>query len=114
MYEQFLGKYIDIIIDRPAGSKHPKEDLIYPINYGYIPDTIAEDGHEIDVYAIDSTVPAKCIKVKIIGIVKRNNDTEKKLVGIESNKKFTKDEIMGIIYFQEQYFDSFIEQIYLS
>jgi len=114
MYEQFLGKYIDIIIDRPAGSKHPKEDLIYPINYGYIPDTIAEDGHEIDVYVIDSTVPAKRTRVKIIGIIKRNNDIERKLVGIESDKKFTENEIMEKIYFQEQYFDSYIEHIYLN
>ena len=34
----FLGKTVDIKMDRPLGSKHPKfPDLIYPVNYGYIP-----------------------------------------------------------------------------
>ena len=40
----YLGKEVKVIIDRPLGSCHPKFDMIYPINYGYIPNTVAGDG----------------------------------------------------------------------
>lgn len=48
----FLGKYVKIKIDRPLGAKHPKYDLIYTLNYGYIPNTISGDGEEIDAYIV--------------------------------------------------------------
>jgi len=35
--ENFLGKEIEVIIDRPLGSKHPKHGFKYETNYGYIP-----------------------------------------------------------------------------
>ena len=35
-----LGKIVTVKIDRPIGSSHPKyTDMIYPVNYGYIPNT---------------------------------------------------------------------------
>ncbi len=34
----YLEKIINIKVDRPLGSTHPKHaDMIYPVNYGYIP-----------------------------------------------------------------------------
>ena len=42
----FLNKIVSVTIDRPLGSKHPKHEMIYPINYGYIPNTISGDGEE--------------------------------------------------------------------
>ena len=42
---------VNVIVDRPLGSAHPDyPDLIYPINYGYIEGTMAEDGEEEDAY----------------------------------------------------------------
>jgi inorganic pyrophosphatase len=39
-----------ITIDRPKEKAHPRfPDLIYPINYGYIPHTKSADGEGIDV-----------------------------------------------------------------
>ena len=32
---EYIGKKVDIKIDRPLGSKHPKHDFIYEVNYGY-------------------------------------------------------------------------------
>lgn len=46
--KEYLGKFIKVVIDRPIGSKHPKYDLIYPINYGYVPNTISGDNEEIE------------------------------------------------------------------
>jgi inorganic pyrophosphatase len=40
-----------IIIDRPKGTSHPRyEDMIYPLDYGYIENTTSSDGGGIDVW----------------------------------------------------------------
>jgi inorganic pyrophosphatase len=40
-----------IKIDRPKGKAHPRfPQLIYPIDYGYIPHTKSADGEGIDVF----------------------------------------------------------------
>ena len=46
-----LIKDNEIIIDRPKGSNHPKyKNIVYEIDYGYIKNTKAMDGNEIDVF----------------------------------------------------------------
>ncbi|MCP4120879.1 MAG: inorganic pyrophosphatase [Bacteroidetes bacterium] len=108
----FLNKTYDIVIDRPLGSRHPKfKETIYPINYGFIPNTQAEDQEPVDVYVIDALEPLEKCNVRIIGIITRNDDNEKKLIGCISNKKFSKKEIIGIVKFQERYFDSYLEEL---
>ncbi|NND69999.1 MAG: hypothetical protein HKN43_00310 [Rhodothermales bacterium] len=40
-----------LTIDRPTGSSHPvHENIVYPIDYGYINETMASDGEEVDVF----------------------------------------------------------------
>ena len=40
----YREKMVDVIIDRPIGSVHPKyEDMIYPLNYGFIPNVFGGD-----------------------------------------------------------------------
>ncbi len=40
-----------VILDRPRGSAHPRfPEMIYPLDYGYIPGTVGGDGDEIDVF----------------------------------------------------------------
>ncbi len=40
-----------ISIDRPRGSAHPvHSEIIYPIDYGYVNDTVGEDGDEVDIF----------------------------------------------------------------
>ena len=42
MFENIIGTQVNITIDRPLGSSHPKlSDLIYPVNYGYVEGIIA-------------------------------------------------------------------------
>lgn len=108
--KSYLGKTVSIKIDRPIGSVHPKHpDLIYPINYGYIPNVIGGDGEELDVYLIGVDVPVKEYTAKIIAIVHRHNDTEDKLIGVPKGQNFNKKEIASAVYFQEQYYESEIE-----
>jgi inorganic pyrophosphatase len=41
----------EIVIDRPAGSAHPRyPDVIYPLEYGYLRGTTAADGDGVDVW----------------------------------------------------------------
>ena len=108
----FLGKNVKIIIDRPQGSSHPKyPDMIYPVNYGYIPNTVSGDGEELDVYLLGVNEPVKEYEAKIIGIIHRKNDNEDKLVAVPEGVKVTIEEIEDAIRFQEKYFDSYIEML---
>ena len=46
-----IGNTVNVIVDRPLGSIHPKnKSLVYPINYGYVNGIIAPDGEEQDAY----------------------------------------------------------------
>ena len=41
----------EIVIDRPAGSAHPRyPEFIYPLDYGYLKGTSSMDGGGIDVW----------------------------------------------------------------
>lgn len=96
----------------PIDSIHPKhEDIVYPINYGFIPKVLGGDGEELDVYLLGVDVPVKEYTARIIGIVHRRNDIEDKLVAAPEGISFTVEGIMKAVRFQEQYYDSEIESI---
>ena len=52
--KEYLGKTVNIIIDRPGGYIHSKAtfSITYPVNYGFIPDVAGGDGEELDVYLL--------------------------------------------------------------
>lgn len=102
----FLGKVVVAKIDRPAGTKHPKHDFIYPINYGYVPGTKAPDGKELDAYVLGVSKPLNEFKGKCIAIIHRMNDDDDKLVLVGNDKSFTDEEIKQLTHFQEQWFKS--------
>lgn len=52
MVEKYFGRRIKVEIDRPIGFKHPKFNITYPVNYGYLPGTKGPDGEEIDAYVL--------------------------------------------------------------
>lgn len=110
LVKSYLGKTVNIKIDRPIGSAHPKHhDHIYPINYGYIPNVLGGDGEELDVYLIGVDVPVEEYSARIIGIVHRHNDVEDKLVAAPEGIDFTEEEISKAVHFQEQYYENEIE-----
>lgn len=106
----YLGKTVRIGIDRPIGYVH-KKDIIYPINYGYIPGVLGGDGEEMDVYLLGVDFPVKEFDAHIIAIIHREDDVEDKLVGAPEGVTFTADEIAAAVYFQEQYYRSYIETV---
>lgn len=107
----YLGKTVDIKIDRPIGYVHKKENcsLTYPINYGYLPGVIGGDGEELDVYLLGVNEPVTEYTAKIIGIAHRENDVEDKLVAAPVDLNFAKEEIERAIHFQEQYYKTTVE-----
>lgn len=108
--ESFLGKTVTVKIDRPIGYIHRKEkyDLVYPINYGYIPGVLGGDGEELDVYLLGVDKPVEEYSAVIIGIAYRENDVEDKLVAAPAGMLFTASEIESAIHFQEQYYKTHI------
>ena len=102
--KEYLGKTVTVKMDRPFGSKHPKKGFIYPINYGYIPNTISGDGEELDAYVLGVFEPVEEYTGKVIAIIHRINDNDDKL--IVSNKEYTDDQIRALTEFQEAYFES--------
>lgn len=111
LIKSYLGKTVDIKIDRPIGYVHKKENysLTYPINYGYIPGVIGGDGEELDVYLLGVDEPVTEYSAKIIGIAHREDDVEDKLVAAPVGLNFTKEEIERAIHFQERYYKTTIE-----
>lgn len=102
--KEYLNKNVEVIIDRPLGSKHPKHDFIYSVNYGYVPNTISGDGEELDCYVLGIFEPIKKIKGKCIAIIHRLNDNDDKLIIVPEEREFSNKEIDVLVEFQEKFF----------
>lgn len=103
---EYLGKEVNIRIDRPLGSTHPNHsDIVYSVNYGYIPDTVSGDGEEIDVYLLGVSVPVREFAGRIIGVIHRLDDNEDKLVAAPEGVYFSEKEIEELTRFQEKFFE---------
>lgn len=104
---QFLGKEVEIKIDRPLHSKHPKYEWEYQLNYGFVPDTQAPDGEETDAYLIGVEEPVETYKGKCIAIIHRTDDNDDKLIIVPpSHGQISDDDIRAATHFQEQFFKS--------
>jgi inorganic pyrophosphatase len=105
---KYIGETVTIKIDRPMGSKHPKWDFVYPINYGEIPNTLAPDGEAIDAYILGISEPKNEFTGICIAVIHRTNDNDDKLIVVPKNKTYTDEQIIEITKFQEQFFESII------
>ena len=106
--KDYIGKVIDIKIDRPFGSKHPKHGFIYPVNYGFVPGTISGDGEELDCYLLGVFKPVDEFRGKCIAIIHRTNDNDDKLIIVPEDKDYNNDQIEALVEFQESYFEHII------
>lgn len=106
--KNYIGKMLNVKIDRPLGSTHPKHGFIYSVNYGYIPNTISGDGEELDCYILGMFEPLKEFTGKCIAIIHRIDDNDDKLIIVPENRNFTDDEINVLTEFQEQFFKHII------
>ena len=106
--KDYIGKELYIKIDRPFGTKHPKHDFIYHINYGYIPNTISGDGEKLDCYVLGVFEPLLEFEGKCIAIIHRTNDNDDKLIIVPKEKEYSDEAIEALVEFQERYFKHII------
>ena len=104
--QEYLGEVVDVVMDRPMGSKHPKWGFVYPVNYGYIPNTVSGDGEALDVYVLGEFKPLKKFHGVVKAIIHRTNDDDDKLIVTALDKNYNREQIFAFTEFQEPYFES--------
>lgn len=107
--QDLLGKTVHVEVDRPIGYVHG--DIVYPVNYGYIPGVMAADGEEQDAYILGVTQPVSAFDGRVVGAIRRKNDCEDKLIVAPDGMVFHQAEIAEAVHFQEQYFVSTIDSL---
>ena len=104
--KDFLGKKVKVKMDRPLGTKHKNYDWLYPVNYGYIENTVSGDGEELDVYVLGVFEPRKEYEGIVRAYIRRTNDNDDKLIVTPEDKDYTDDQIRALTEFQERFFES--------
>ena len=99
----YIGQTVTAKIDRAFGSQHPKHGFIYPVNYGYVPDTTSGDGEELDCYILGVFEPVEEFTGQCIAAIHRTDDDDDKLV--LANKNYSDDAIEALTEFQERFFE---------
>ena len=103
----YLGQHVKVIVDRPLGSPHPRHpELIYPVNYGELPGTLSGDGHPIDAYLLGWNEAVNEATGVVVAVLVRADDTEDKLVVARDGTRWTAEQIMAQVQFQEQHFNT--------
>jgi len=64
-----------LVIDRPAGSTHPRyPDFVYPLDYGYLAGTSAADGGGIDVWVGTEPTAGVVGIIVTVDLIKRDSE----------------------------------------
>ena len=102
----YLGKIVEVQVDRSMGSLHPKHRFLYESNYGFVPGTLAPDKEELDAYFLGIEEPVEKARGICIAVIHRTNDNDDKLIVVPEDKKDLSDEeIEKQTHFQEQFFE---------
>ncbi len=105
----FLGREVEVLIDRPLGSRHPRHpDIVYGMNYGYVSGTSAPDGEELDAYVLGVEEPLERFLGVCIALIHRLDDDDDKLVVVPAGVTLTDAEIIAAVAFQERFFESVV------
>ena len=107
---ELLGKTVHVVVDRPIGYRHG--DLLYPVNYGYIPGIMAGDGEPQDAYILGVSEPLSAFDGQVVGAIRRKNDVEDKLIVAPEGMFFHQGQIMEAVHFQEQYFEYTVDSLF--
>ena len=76
----------EVMIDRPKGSKHPRFDFVYPMDYGYLKNTASMDGGGIDVWRGSSADVGCDAVICTVDLLKRDSEI-KLLIGCTEDEK---------------------------
>jgi inorganic pyrophosphatase len=109
--KHFIGKEVEVTIDRPLGSKHPKHGFVYEVNYGYVDGVKAPDGEDLDAYYLGISEPLTKAKGACIAFIHRLKDDDDKLIVVPKGVELTDQEIKAQTHFQEQWFENEIRRM---
>lgn len=113
LIQTYLGKTVDVIIDRPIGFIHHTKGvtLHYTVNYGFLPGVMGGDGEDQDVYILGVSEPLERFTGRIIAVIRRRDDNEDKFVAAPEDLQLNQAQIAEAVHFVEKYFDSYVECI---
>lgn len=113
LVRSYLGKTVEVVIDRPIGHVHVTKGvtLRYTINYGYLPGVTGGDGEEQDVYILGVEEPLERFTGRVIGAIRRLDDNEDKLVAAPEGMLFHQGQIAEATWFVEKYFTGTIDSL---
>jgi inorganic pyrophosphatase len=95
-YLDQLVENSELVIDRPKDASHPRyEDMIYPLDYGYLAGTTASDGAGIDVWVGENGENLPSAVICSVDLLKRDSEI-KILLGCSD------DEMRTIVDFVNQ------------
>lgn len=106
--KELLGKKVQVTMDRPLGSTHPKHGFEYEANYGFIEGIKAPDGEDLDAYFLGVTEAVSLGEGICIAIAHRRDNDDDKLIVVPEGVQMSDEEILSKIRFQEQWFDTVI------
>jgi|SRR3990167_8968991 len=106
--KELLGKKVEVTMDRPLGTTHPKHGFMYEVNYGFIAGIKAPDGEDLDAYYLGVNEPIQSALGICVAIAHRQDDDDDKLIVVPEGISLSDEEIMAAIQFQEQWFDTVI------
>lgn len=79
---EYLDRLIatsEIVIDRPAGSRHPRyPEIVYPLDYGFLAGTSSADGEGIDLWR--GSIPEHPLQAILVNVDLHKRDSEIKLL----------------------------------
>lgn len=113
LIQAYLGKTVEVIIDRPIGFVHYTKGVTphYTVNYGFLPGVTGGDGEEQDVYILGVSEPLERFTGRIIAAIRRKDDNEDKFVAAPEGMEFHQAQIAEAVHFVEQYFDSKVDAL---
>ena len=100
----FIGKTVNVNIDRPMGSRHPREGFVYPVNYGFIPGVPAPDGGDLDAYVLGVFEPVTTFTGRCVAVIRRLDDDDDKLIVVPAGMDYSDEQIKALTEFQERFF----------
>jgi hypothetical protein len=106
----WLGQTVEVTVDRPMGSPHPRHaDLVYPVNYGFVAGTVADDGEPVYAYLLGIDAPVDKATGTVVAVIERGDDVEDKLVvAAPGSGPWGAAAITEAVHFQERWFDSHV------
>ncbi len=103
---RFIGKPVEVTVDRPLGSRHPEAGFVYPVNYGFLANVPAPDGEDLDAYILGVFKPMESFTGKCIAVIKRSDEDDDKLIVVPAGKDYSDEQILALTEFQERFFNS--------